>query len=219
MYSTDNGAEKCTWPDGGDTPFRGRERGGPGKAACACRCAVRWPGVVKPGTVINGIMSHEDWAVTLLAAAGEPDVKEKLLKGHITNGKTFRVHLDAYDQRELLAGTGPTASGPRSYGSTTTATSMRCAFRTGKPTSRLPGKWLTGGAPGAPRASQGSSICVRIPSRRIATVRRVARRLCAGWWDKFSGVRADAGDRRGCSCRPSGNSRSARSRPASTSSR
>ena len=64
-------------------------------------------GLIKPGTVINEIMSHEDWAVTLLAAAGEPDVKEKLQKGHAANGKTFKVHLDGYDQREMLAGKGP----------------------------------------------------------------------------------------------------------------
>jgi arylsulfatase len=68
---------------------------------------VRWPALIKPGTVVNGIMSHEDWAVTLLAATGEPDVKEKLKKGHAANGKTFKVHLDGYDQRELLGGSGP----------------------------------------------------------------------------------------------------------------
>ena len=106
VFSSDNGAEKYTWPDGGTTPFRG-EKGSTWEGGMRVPCVVRWPGVVKPGTVINDIMSHEDWAVTLLAAAGEPDIKEKLKKGHAASGKTFKVHLDGYDQRELLAGTGP----------------------------------------------------------------------------------------------------------------
>ena len=106
IFTTDNGAEKVTWPDGGSTTFRG-EKGSTWEGGMRVPCAVRWPKVIKPGTVINGIMSHEDWAVTLLAAAGEPDVKEKLLKGHTANGKPFKVHLDGYDQREMLAGTGP----------------------------------------------------------------------------------------------------------------
>ncbi len=106
VFSTDNGAEKYTWPDGGTTPFRG-EKGSTWEGGFRVPCVVRWPGVVKPGTVVNGIFSHEDWAVTLLAAAGEPDVKEKLKKGHVANGRTFKVHLDGYDQRELLAGKEP----------------------------------------------------------------------------------------------------------------
>ena len=70
-------------------------------------CAMRWPGVIKPGTEINEITSHEDFVPTLVAAAGEPNVKEKLLTGYAAAGKTFKVHLDGYDQRDLLAGTGP----------------------------------------------------------------------------------------------------------------
>ena len=68
---------------------------------------IRWPGVIKPGTEINDIVSHEDWVPTLVAAAGEPNIKEKLLTGYDAAGKTFKVHLDGYDQRDLLAGTGP----------------------------------------------------------------------------------------------------------------
>ena len=106
VFTTDNGAEKFSFPDGGASPFRG-EKGSTWEGGMRVPCVVRWPGVVQPGRVINDIMSHEDWTVTLLAAAGEPDVKEKLKKGHTANGKTFRVHLDGYDQRELLAGRGP----------------------------------------------------------------------------------------------------------------
>ena len=68
---------------------------------------IRWPGVVKPGTEINDIVSHEDWVPTLVAAAGEPEVNEKLLTGYAAAGKNFKVHLDGYDQRDLLSGTGP----------------------------------------------------------------------------------------------------------------
>ena len=67
---------------------------------------VRWPGTVKPGTVINDIFSHEDWMPTLIAAVGEPDIKEKLLKGHQAAGKTFKAHLDGYNQIDLLSGKG-----------------------------------------------------------------------------------------------------------------
>jgi len=68
---------------------------------------IRWPGVVKPGTVINDIYSHQDWLPTLLAAAGEPDIGDKLKQGYRAGDKTFKVHLDGYDQTASLSGTGP----------------------------------------------------------------------------------------------------------------
>jgi len=68
---------------------------------------VRWPGLVPPRSEINGIFSAEDWVPTLVAAAGDPEIKSKLLQGYSGDGKSFRVHLDGYDQREMLAGTGP----------------------------------------------------------------------------------------------------------------
>jgi arylsulfatase len=106
MWSTDNGAEAFSWPDGGTTPFRG-EKNANWEGGYRVPCVLRWPGVIKPGTEINEILSHEDWVPTFVAAAGEPDVKKKLLTGYSAGDKTFRVHLDGYDQRELLAGTGP----------------------------------------------------------------------------------------------------------------
>lgn len=108
IYSTDNGAEVFTWPDGGATPFRG-EKATTWEGGFRVPCVVRWPGVIKPGTVINDIFSHQDWLPTFLAAAGEPDIKDKLLKGHKADGKDFKVHLDGYDQTALLKGEGPTA--------------------------------------------------------------------------------------------------------------
>ena len=106
LWTTDNGAEVFSWPDGGTTPFHG-EKNTNWEGGYRVPGMIRWPGVVKPGTEINDIVSHEDWVPTLVAAAGEPNVKEKLLTGYDAAGKTFKVHLDGYDQRDLLAGTGP----------------------------------------------------------------------------------------------------------------
>jgi arylsulfatase A-like enzyme len=99
MYSTDNGAEKFTWPDGGNTPFAG-EKGSTWEGGFRAPCVIRWPGVIKPGTINNGIHSHEDMLPTLLAAAGVPDIKEKLLTGHNAAGKNFKVHLDGYNMMD-----------------------------------------------------------------------------------------------------------------------
>lgn len=106
MYSTDNGAEKFTWPDGGQSPFRG-EKNTNWEGGYRVPCAIRWPGVIKPGTVLNDIFAHEDMLPTLLAAAGDPNVKEKLLKGMPVGNKTFKVHLDGYDITAALAGQSP----------------------------------------------------------------------------------------------------------------
>ena len=109
MYSTDNGAEKFSWPDGGTSPFRG-EKNENWEGGYRVPCVIKWPGVIKPGTVDNNIYSHEDMLPTLLAAAGVPDVKEQLLKGMKVGDKTFKVHLDGYDITGSLAGN---AANPR----------------------------------------------------------------------------------------------------------
>lgn len=103
MYSTDNGAEKFTWPDGGTTPFAG-EKGTTWEGGFRVPCVVRWPGVIEPGTISNDIHSHEDMLPTLLAAAGVPDVKEKLLTGYQTGDKNFKVHLDGYNMMPFWKG-------------------------------------------------------------------------------------------------------------------
>ena len=103
MYSTDNGAEAFTWPDGGTTMFRG-EKNTPWEGGYRVPCVMRWPGVIKPGTICNEIASHEDMCATILAAAGEPDVADKLLKGHQAIGRTYKVHLDSYDLGPALRG-------------------------------------------------------------------------------------------------------------------
>jgi arylsulfatase A-like enzyme len=106
MYSTDNGAEKASWPDGGNTPFRG-EKNTNWEGGYRVPCVIRWPGVIKTGTVHNDIFAHEDMLPTLLAAAGVPDVKEQLLKGMKVGDKNFKVHLDGYNLTEALAGKSP----------------------------------------------------------------------------------------------------------------
>jgi arylsulfatase len=106
IYTTDNGPMVCLWPDAASTPFRG-EKNTNWEGGWRVPAMIRWPGTVKPGTVINDIVAGEDWMPTLVAAAGAPDIKEKLLTGYQAGNKTFKVHLDGYDQSDLLAGRGP----------------------------------------------------------------------------------------------------------------
>ena len=103
VYTTDNGAECFTWPDGGSTPFRG-EKATNWEGAFRVPCAIRWPGVIKAGTVVNDICAHEDFIPTFAAASGEPDLVAKLKKGHTLNGKKFKVHLDGENLFPFLSG-------------------------------------------------------------------------------------------------------------------
>lgn len=103
MYSTDNGAEVMTWPDGGSTPFRS-EKDTNFEGGWRVPCAIRWPGMIKPGTVSNELFSHVDMLPTLLAAAGEPDIVDKVKKGHKAGKRTFKVHLDGYNLLPFLKG-------------------------------------------------------------------------------------------------------------------
>ncbi len=106
IYSTDNGPHMNTWPDGAMTPFRS-EKNTNWEGAFRVPCIVRWPGHIKPGTVTTELMSHNDWIPTLASIAGEPDIVNKLLKGYNANGKTYKVHLDGYDQSKFLEGKTP----------------------------------------------------------------------------------------------------------------
>jgi arylsulfatase len=106
VFTTDNGAEVFTWPDGGMTPFRAT-KGTVFEGGFRVPCLIRWPGHVKPGTIQNGIFSGLDWFPTLCAAAGIRDITDQLLKGVKLGDKTYKNHLDGYDQMDLLAGHGP----------------------------------------------------------------------------------------------------------------
>lgn len=103
IYSTDNGAEKFSWPDGGTSPFHG-EKGTTFEGGMRVPQLVRWPGVIKPGAEIDALMSQEDWLPTLAAAAGDDKVVEKMAKGANYNNKQWRVHLDGYNFMPYLKG-------------------------------------------------------------------------------------------------------------------
>ena len=103
MYSTDNGPENDTWPDGANTPFRSQKNSN-WEGGWRVPSFIRWPGKIKPGSVLNGIVSHIDMFPTLLAIAGNPDVKEQLLDGCTVGGKKYNVHLDGYNMVPYLTG-------------------------------------------------------------------------------------------------------------------
>lgn len=110
IFTADNGAETFSWPDGGNSPFRG-EKGTTYEGGFRVPLLVKWPGTIKPGVIINEVMANEDWMPTLLAGIGDPNVKEKLLQGMQVGDKTFKVHLDGYDFLPLFK--GEVARGPR----------------------------------------------------------------------------------------------------------
>jgi len=111
MYSTDNGPENDTWPDGANTPFRSQKDTN-WEGGWRVPAFIRWPGKIKPGTVLNGIVSHQDMLPTLLAIAGDPDVNQKLLNGYKVGNKTFKVHIDGVNMVPYL--TGQVKESPRS---------------------------------------------------------------------------------------------------------
>jgi arylsulfatase len=108
VYSSDNGPHMNSWPDGAMTWFRS-EKNTNWEGAFRVPCLVRWPGVIKPGTVTNELMSHNDWIPTLCAAAGEPDIVNKLKAGYTANGINYKVHLDGFDQIAFLRNVSGTA--------------------------------------------------------------------------------------------------------------
>jgi hypothetical protein len=110
IYSTDNGPHMNTWPDGGMTPFR-NEKNTNWEGAFRIPEMIRWPGKIAAGSISNEIVQHHDWLPTLLAAAGEPDIVEKLKQGHQAGSKTYKVHIDGFNLVPYL--TGQEAKSPR----------------------------------------------------------------------------------------------------------
>jgi arylsulfatase len=108
IFTTDNGAEVFTWPDGGMTPFRAT-KGTVYEGGMRVPAIIRWPGKIKPGSIENGIFSGLDWLPTLSAAAGNPNIGDQLLKGVQLGDRTYKNHLDGYNQIDLLLGKGPSA--------------------------------------------------------------------------------------------------------------
>ena len=132
MYSTDNGPQNDTWPDGGNTPFRSNKDTN-WEGGWRVPCLMRWPGKIKAGTWLNGIVSHIDMFPTLLAAAGNPDVTKQLLDGCTVGGKTFKVHLDGYNMIPYL--TGEVKESPRNSSCTSAMTAK--SWRSGLATTSL----------------------------------------------------------------------------------
>ena len=112
LYSTDNGPHMNTWPDSGMTPFRS-EKNSNWEGAYRVPAVVRWPGRIAPGQVLSGIVSHNDWFVTLLAAVGVPDIADQLRAGLDLGGREYRVHLDGFNQLDYL--TGVSEDSPRRH--------------------------------------------------------------------------------------------------------
>jgi arylsulfatase A-like enzyme len=109
LYTTDNGPHQNSWPDAATTPFRS-EKNTNWEGAFRVPCLIRWPGHIQSGSVSNDIVSGLDWLPTLLAAAGDPDIKTKLLNGYQAGSKTFKVHLDGYNQLAYLTGQQPNSA-------------------------------------------------------------------------------------------------------------
>jgi arylsulfatase len=103
MYSTDNGPHYNTWPDAGTTPFHG-EKNSNWEGAFRVPCFIKWPGHFQENVTLNGIVSHEDWLPTFAAAAGNPNIKEQLLKGAQVNGRQYKNHIDGYNMLDYLSG-------------------------------------------------------------------------------------------------------------------
>jgi arylsulfatase A-like enzyme len=112
VYTSDNGPHMNTWPDGAMTHFRS-EKNTNWEGAFRVPCLVRWPSVIKAGTVTNELMSHNDWVPTLCAIAGEPDIVGKCAKGYTANGVKYKVHLDGHDQSAFLSSVGGTVGNDR----------------------------------------------------------------------------------------------------------
>ena len=106
VFTTDNGTEVFTWPDGGQTPFA-QSKGTVMEGGFRAPAMIRWPGKVPAGKVENGIISGLDWFPTLLAAAGNPNIVEELKKGKQIGDRTYKVHLDGYNQMDMITGKGP----------------------------------------------------------------------------------------------------------------
>jgi arylsulfatase A-like enzyme len=123
-FSTDNGAENFTWPDGGQTPFAGG-KGTALEGGFRVPMIIRWPGHVPAGKIENGIVSGLDWFPTFVAAAGDPNIVEELKAGKQLGDRTYKVHLDGYDQTDLITGKGPSKRHEIYYFTETTLSAVR----------------------------------------------------------------------------------------------
>src|SRR4029078_844556 len=124
VFSTDNGAENFTWPDGGQTPFAGG-KGTVLEGGFPAPCIARWPGKIPAGKVENQLMSGLDWFPTFLSSAGDKTIAADLQKGKKLGDRTYKVHLDGYDQTDMLTGKGPSKRQEIFYFAETTLGAIR----------------------------------------------------------------------------------------------
>src|SRR5205807_4828704 len=141
-FTTDNGAENFTWPDGGQTPFAGG-KGTAMEGGFRVPMVLRWPGRVPAGKVENGIVSGLDWFPTLVAAAGNPNIADELKKGKQLGDRTYKVHLDGYNQMDLITGKGPSNRHEILYFTESTLAAVRIDDYKYRFTDQ-PGGWLGG---------------------------------------------------------------------------
>jgi arylsulfatase len=141
-FTTDNGAENFTWPDGGQTPFAGG-KGTALEGGFRVPMILRWPGEVPAGKVENAIVSGLDWFPTLVAAAGNPNIADELKKGKRLGDRTYKVHLDGYDQTDLITGKGPSKRHEVFYFTEGTLSAVRIDDFKYRFTDQ-PGGWLAG---------------------------------------------------------------------------
>jgi arylsulfatase A-like enzyme len=125
MFSTDNGAASNSWPDGGNQPFRGEKGVGSYEGGFRVPMVVKWPGKIPAGVATGEFMTMEDRIPTIMSALGQPDLKEKLLKGHKVGNMTYKVHLDGVDQTDLITGKGPSKRKEFYYFTETTLHGLR----------------------------------------------------------------------------------------------
>ncbi len=172
--TTDNGTENFTWPDGGQTPFAG-SKGMVEEGGFRVPLVLKWPGKIKENQVINGVMSGLDFFPTLVTAAGNPNIKEELLKGKELNGKTYKVHLDGYDQTDMLTKGGKSARNELWY----FAESSLGAARIGNMKYTFlqqPGGWL------GPKVTGGWPVLTNLRLDPFERTGMAGSMLYANWW-------------------------------------
>jgi arylsulfatase len=140
VFTTDNGAENFTWPDGGQTPFAGA-KGTALEGGFRVPAIIRWPGKVSPGRIENGLMSGLDWFPTFVAAAGNPNIVDELKAGKQLGDRTYKAHLDGYNQLDFLTGKGPSSRNEIFYFTETTLGAVRINDYKYRFTDQ-PGGWL-----------------------------------------------------------------------------
>jgi arylsulfatase len=169
LYTSDNGPHANAWPDAATTPFRS-EKTTNWEGAFRVPALIRWPGHIKAGEVSNEIISALDWSPTLVAAAGIPDVTQRLLKGYQADGRTFKVHQDGYNLLPYLTGQEPRSPVGSSSTSTTTATWWHCVTRTGSVSSwnsAQRARFVSGRSPSRCCVRRRFSICTRTPTSEL----------------------------------------------------